>query len=136
MKIASLLALIFLVGGLTSCTTLRKLGSGGEEQMLSAAGFEIRVADTAQKRQSLAEEVPYKMQMHTRGAQVLYTYANPEKNIVYVGGQKEYQAYQKMAVQQNIANQMQSAAAQQQMTAAEWGYWGPGTFGGIPNRVW
>ena len=104
--------------------------------MLSAAGFQIKVADTEAKRQSLAEEVPYKLQMHTRNGQVLYTYANPAKNILYVGGQKEYQAYQKMMVQQNIAAQYQSAAAQQQMTAAEWGYWGPGTFGGVPGRVW
>lgn len=136
MKIVSLLVLVFFLGGFTSCTALRKLGSGGEEQMLSAAGFQIKVADTEAKRQSLAGEVPYKLQIHTRGERVIYTYANPAKNILYVGGPKEYQAYQKMAVEQNIAAQYQSAAAQQQMTADEWGYWAPGTFGVDPVRAW
>ena len=130
MKITFLLAVVFLVGGLTSCTTIRKMGSGGEEQMLSAAGFKIMAAETPAKKESLAGEVPYKLQMHTRQDRVIYTYANPQKEILYVGGAKEYQAYQKMAIERDLANQMQSTAAMQQMTASEWGYWGPGVYGG------
>ena len=49
----------------------------------------------------------------------VYTYADPDYcQCLYVGGSTEYAAYQRLAVQQEIAEEREAAAM-------DWGAWGP-----------
>jgi hypothetical protein len=44
---------------------------------------------------------PYKLERRTKNGKVLYTYADKQKGIVYIGGETEYQQYKRLAVQQS-----------------------------------
>jgi hypothetical protein len=42
---------------------------------------------------------PYKLERRTKNGKVLYTYADKQKGIVYIGGETEYQQYKRLAVE-------------------------------------
>lgn len=128
-----LAVLSILALGVVGCAAIRESNAGQTEKLLVASGFQARPANTAQKQAALNALTPYKVQMRTRGANVYYVYADPQQNVVYVGGPAEYSAYQKVSVQQDLASEQQMAAAQMQMNELEWNYWGPwNSFGGPP----
>ena len=45
---------------------------------------------------------PYKLERNTINGKALYTYANKQKGVVYIGGDKAYQRYRQLARQQSI----------------------------------
>ena len=47
--------------------------------------------------------IPYKIERNTINGKALYTYADKRKNIVYIGGDKAYQRYRQLALQQSNA---------------------------------
>ena len=68
----------------------------------------------------------------TRDGQTVYVYRDPSVcRCLYVGGEPEYQQYQKLRLQQSIADEEASAALNR---APEWGWgWGDGS---NPWRQW
>ena len=56
--------------------------------------------------------------MRTKANAVHYTYADPKQNCLYIGERKEYGAYQKLSLQQEIAEG-------QGMASMDWDMWGP-----------
>lgn len=116
---ALLLAVFF-----TGCTALNEMGSGSDEQLLVAAGFQPRPVQTAQQAAVMNAVTPYKVTMRTKGSSVYYIYAAPNKNLVYVGGPVQYQKYQQLAVQQGIAEDQMTAEAEMEMLAGEDSMWG------------
>jgi acyl carrier protein phosphodiesterase len=61
--------------------------------------------------------------------QFLYAYKDEKNGVACVGGEAQYQRYQQLAVQQNIANQNLMAAQMQRDMAWGWhGAWGPGVW--------
>lgn len=123
------LALVLMGATLSSCTLLNEASSGGTEQVLAAAGFQPRPADTPAKQASLAAMKPYQISMHSKGGAVYYTYADPKQGILYIGGPAQYAAYQKMTLQQEIASENEMAAVEQESAAMDWSMWGPGPWG-------
>ncbi len=91
------------------------------ENMLSAAGFKAVPATTAQQQAHLQSLPPDKITSVVRNGTTYYTFADPKNQVLYVGGQAQYQQYQKL----RLENQM----AEEQLQAAEWGpgwdAWGP-----------
>ena len=76
---------------LTGCATIRGSDARSTEQLLAAAGFVMRPADTAERQQRLAARPPYRLESHTKDGMVVYTYADPDGcKCLYVGGPKEY----------------------------------------------
>jgi hypothetical protein len=110
-----LLAMAVWSGG---CALLRESEASSKEKMLVAAGFQIRPADTPQKQAALSALTPYRIQMRTKANAVHYSYADPKQNRLYIGGPKEYAAYQKLSLQQEIAEE-------QEMASMDWDMWGP-----------
>lgn len=104
-----------LVLGLSGCASL---GSGSTEQMLSAAGFQSRTPTTARQQQLFSSLTPYQVQQRTIKGKTLYTYADPKLNLLFIGGPAEYQAYSRLAVQEQIS-QNNFTAAEMNQTAAE-----------------
>jgi hypothetical protein len=98
---------------LTGCATIRRSEARSTEQLLAAAGFVMRPADTTERQQRLAAMPPYQLASRTTDGRVVYTYADPATcKCLYVGGSKEYSEYQRLRVQHQIAMD-QAWAAQQ-----------------------
>ena len=45
---------------------------------------------------------PYKLERNTLKGKALYTYADKQKGVVYIGGENAYQRYKQLAAQQSI----------------------------------
>lgn len=94
-----------------------------KENMLAAAGFKVKPADTSDKIDGLKALPPHKFVMSNQGGQPVYLYADPTIcRCLYYGDQTAYASYQKMAFDQRLANQRQMTAAMLQ--DASWNYWG------------
>ena len=117
---AAAAAALFLAG----CASM---GSANTTSLLTAAGFRARTPETPQQQQIYAALPPYQVQRATvKGKGVFYVYKDEKAGIAYVGREQEYQRYQQLVIQQQIA-QDQYMAAQMQADAA-WGWygaWGP-----------
>ena len=108
---------------LTGCATFRGSEARSTEELLAAAGFVMRPADTAERQQRLVARPPYRLESHTKDGKVVYTYADPDGcNCLYVGGPKEYSEYQRLRLHRHIAADEAWAAQYSQM---DWGIWGP-----------
>jgi hypothetical protein len=99
-----------------------------KESLLSAAGFRTRTPSTANQQAMFNRMTPYKLERRIRNGKVLYAYADKQNNVVYLGGENEYQKYKQLALQQSIA-QDQIEAAQINEEASMYNdfgpYWGP-----------
>ena len=98
-----------------------------KETLLSAAGFRTRTPTTPQQQAMFNRMVPYQVERRVRNGKVLYTFADKQKNLVYIGGESEYQRYKQLGLQQQIAqNQLEAAQINEEASLYNWGpYWGP-----------
>lgn len=127
-----LLPALLLLAGLSGCALLKESESHQKEKLLVASGFQARPATTAQQQASLAAMPPYRIRSKNVNGTLRYFYAAPDQNTVYVGGPQQYSAYQKLAAQQQIAEEKAMGSAAEQMSMEETNYWGPWEFGGVP----
>src|SRR4029077_8706402 len=121
--------LLVAVAAFEGCASLTSLLASDKESLLSAAGFRTRTPSTPKQQALYNQLAPYKLERRTKNGKVLYTYADKQKGIVYIGGETEYQQYKRLALQQSIA-QSQLEAAQINETASlgwgpDWGPWEP-----------
>jgi hypothetical protein len=101
---------------------------GQHEDMLAAAGFTLRPADTPDRVASLKGLPPHKFVSNVRNGRVTYIYADPTIcGCLYVGDQAAYGRYQKMVFDKKIADERQMAAQLDENAAMNWslGPWGP-----------
>ena len=129
MRYAWLIPLISVAAA--GCATLQAAGTRSTEQVLSAAGFHIETADTPGKIADLQTLPARQVLPQTRDGKTSYVYRDPSVcHCLYVGGEPEYQQYQKLRLQKDIA-------AEESNPALNWG-WGPwGAWSGWgPNGAW
>jgi hypothetical protein len=113
---------------LAACeTTAQQIGS--REDLLAAAGFTMRPANTAQRKASLQQLPPNKFVQRTRAGQTQYVYADPAVcDCLYIGDQQAYSAYKNDLLIRRIANQEEMDAMTYQDTwnwdRWDWGPWG------------
>jgi hypothetical protein len=106
-----------------------EMGSGNTTSLLSAAGFRVRTPQTPRQQQIYAALPPYKVQRATVQGHVFYVYKDEKAGVAYVGREQEYQRYQQLAVQQQIAQNYYTAVAMDRAAAYGWyGAWGPRAF--------
>lgn len=85
------------------CAAIRRFEVRDTEEMLVAAGFQMRLADTPELQQDLRSTPPYRIVSRTKDHDVVYMYADPDNcRCVYVGGNKEYSEYQRRRVEREI----------------------------------
>jgi hypothetical protein len=95
------------------------------EDLLSAAGFKIVLANTPQQHQHLKTLPPHKMRVIHRKGKTYYVYTDPAHNLIYVGNQLQYDQYRDLRLAKNVAEEdLQDAKLNAQDTAA-WEVWGP-----------
>ena len=86
------------------CATIRKDNTKNTENLLIAAGFTQKVATTTEGQAKLNALKPLKMVRATREGEVIYVYPDPYNcKCAYVGGEREYAEYKRLAIQQQIA---------------------------------
>ena len=107
------------------------MGSANTTSLLTAAGFRARTPQTPKQQQIYAALPPYQVQRATvPGKGVFYVYKDQNAGLAYVGREAEYQRYQQLAIQQQIAQNQIMAAEMEQQAALDW-------YGGFGfRRVW
>jgi hypothetical protein len=106
-----------------------EMGSGNTTSLLSAAGFRVRTPQTPKQQQMLATLPPYKIERATVKGHAFYIYKDEKAGVAYVGREQEYQQYQQLAIQQQIAQNYYTAVAMDRAAAYGWyGAWGPRAF--------
>ena len=140
----SLFSLVLLLAGAAGCASSRPT-----ESRLSASGFKVIPATTPQQLQQLATLPAGRVTPVQRQGKVYFVYPDSSQKLLFVGGQKQYQSYQQLLLDEQAtaaANQATEAeanaatynAAANIITSEPWGvgvYDGPwGVFG--PWPVW
>ena len=97
---------------LAGCAAIDKQDTEDTEQLLSAAGFNIKPANTPDKLASLQVMKQHKVvRRELNNGQLRFLYADATLcRCLYVGDEQAYQQYQKLAVQQENALMDQQAA--------------------------
>jgi hypothetical protein len=118
---------VAVVLGLSSgCATIRRHDTLQTEQMLAAAGFRMKLADTPEKLAHLQTLTPRRLVPHRQADQLYYAYADPEVcRCLYTGTETQYQAYQQLALQQQRADEALMAAQANLNGSMDWEMWGP-----------
>ena len=109
---------------IAACATPQQRAEN-RENLLTAAGFTARPADTPGRVASLRGLPANKVVQRTRGGVVGYVYADPLVcGCLYVGDQAAYGRYQQEVLQRRLANQQEMTAQMNQMGWDD-GPWGP-----------
>jgi hypothetical protein len=97
------------------------------EQLLSASGFK-QIYPTTPAQQARLKNMPQKQVfMISKGPKVYYVYADATGcGCLYAGNQQNYQNFQNLLTQSQIAAEQYRAA---QMAEWDWGTWGGGMWG-------
>lgn len=96
---------------LAACAAIRANEPTSTEQLLAAAGFQMRPADTPERLTDLNSMPRQKLVVRSKDGNVVYTYADPDNcHCLYVGGPKEYSAYERLRVEKEIARDNAEAA--------------------------
>ncbi|MFH1800951.1 MAG: hypothetical protein ABH891_08945 [Candidatus Omnitrophota bacterium] len=111
---------------LTGCQTIRDSNARSEEEMLAAAGFQMKQALTPEQLANVQSMPQRKLVPHTKDGRVLYVYADAEAcRCAYAGTEKNYQDYQKMAYQKELADEQETTAEMNSEARFDWEVWGP-----------
>ena len=110
---------------LASCATWRERENIQTERLLSAAGFQMRFADTPAKTAQLDAFRPRTLTPQERDGKLYYVYTDKACGCLYVGTEKAYQRYQRLAARMKIAEENLEAAQMNRETQMDWDAWGP-----------
>jgi hypothetical protein len=124
---SGVLAFAMLGGLCSSCATMEADRARDTEQLLAAAGFKVKPADTPDKLAHVKSLTQHKLVPHEKDGTVYYVYADATTcRCVYWGPEEAYQRYQRLATQQRIAEDQRMAAEMNEDAAMNWELWGPG----------
>ena len=121
-KFVALIAIVcaaLLVGCATTQTAMQN-----RESMLAAAGFKVITPKTAAQQQKLQNLPPGKVTMIQKGKKTYYIFPDPVHNRSYVGGPKEYRAYQQLRATNKLVNEDLETAEMYQDSEMQWSSWG------------
>jgi hypothetical protein len=112
-------ALLALIAGCATTTSTQD-----QANMLVAAGFKTITPKTPAQQQKLQQFQAGQVAQIQKNGRTYYIVADPPRNVVYVGGPAEYQAYQQMRAQRQLAQEQLQTAEMYQDAAMQWGAWG------------
>ena len=119
-NMVGVIALLALTVGCATTATFPQ----DKANMLVAAGFKTVTPKTAAQQQKLQQMQIGQVAMIQKNGRTYYVVANPPQNVVYVGGPHEYQAYQQMRAQRQLAQENLQTAEMYQDAAMQWDTWG------------
>ena len=110
-----------LVGCATTQTTIQN-----RESMLVASGFKVITPKTAAHQQKLQNLPPGKVTMIQKRGKTYYIFPDPAHNQAYVGGPKQYRAYQQLRAENKLSKEDLETAEMYQDSEMQWSLWGGG----------
>jgi hypothetical protein len=119
---------------LATVTTLALLLLGGcvqqqvmqKEDLLSAAGFSNKPANTPQRAAFLASLPPHKFIRQVKNGQPVWFYADPTIcACLYAGDTRAYDNYRHEVFEKHLADERQMTAQMNADAALDWSMWGP-----------
>jgi len=120
------LTILYALTGLLAvagCASQQQL-VGQKEDLLAAAGFQIRVADNPQRLAAMRRLPPNKFVTRIVNGQPVYLYADPLVcQCVYFGTQQNWAAYRQEVLARQLADEAQMTAMMNE-SAWEWSPWG------------
>ena len=130
LRTSNIVMVLAAVIGTILFTGCAGVGSANTTSLLTAAGFRARTPQTPKQQQMYAALPPYQVERATvPGKGVFYVYKDEKAGLAYVGREQEYQQYQQLAIQQQIAQNYYTAAEMERAAAWQWyGAWGPRAF--------
>ena len=126
-RVAARWLIAALAIALTGCAAIQKRQAVQVQQMLAAAGFERKLADTPERLATLQRVVPQRKVFSVAATdEPRYVYADAEYcHCAYYGDQQDYARYQRMVIQQRLADEQDMAAQMGDDAAMSWGPWSP-----------
>ena len=98
----------------------------GKEDLLSAAGFIPKPANTPQLVAQLNHLPPHKFVQTTHNGQPIWLYADPTIcSCLYAGNAHAYDTYRHEVFEKHLANEQEETAQMNADAAMDWGMWGP-----------
>jgi hypothetical protein len=108
-----------LASMLAGCKAIENEQAQSTEQLLAAAGFQMKEATTPAQLANLQAMTQRKVVIHEQDGKPRYVYADAQDcKCVYVGNERNYDEFQKLSVKQEIAEENMDASL-------DWGMWGP-----------
>jgi hypothetical protein len=120
LQMISAIALLALTAG---CATTQS-NVQNKESMLLGSGFKTITPRTAAQQQKLQKLPPDKVTMVQKKGKTYYIFPDPAQNRAYVGGPKEYQAYQQLRITNKLAQENLETAEMYQDAEMQWSLWG------------
>ena len=117
----SLTALLALIAG---CATTQTASIEDKRAMLVAAGFKTVTPKNAAQQQKLQTLKTGQVAQVQKNGKTYYVVADPSQNVVYVGGPTQYQNYQQLRAQKQLADENLETAELYQDASMNWGAWG------------
>jgi hypothetical protein len=115
-----------LVAIVTGCASTNQT-----ENLLSAAGFKAMPASTPQQQAHLKTLPPHKVTRVVREGKTYYAYPDQAHQVLYVGQEAQYQEYQRLRLQNQMAEEQAQAA--EMNSEADWSAWG--AWGGLGGFI-
>ena len=110
---------------LVSCSTTQT-STQNKESMLVASGFKTITPKTAAQQQKLQNLPPGKVTMIQKKGKTYYIFPDPANNRAYVGGPRQYQAYQQLRAENKLTKEDLETAEMYQDSEMQWSLWGGG----------
>lgn len=92
--------LLLIISGLVlnGCAAMQKQNAVDKENLLSAAGFDMHLANTPEKMAHLQSLPQHKLIRHQKNGKIYSVYADAEySKALYVGDEKDYQSYENLS---------------------------------------
>jgi hypothetical protein len=117
---------LLLAAMVCGCAALKESEIRETEDMLAAAGFAMKRADTAEKMGEVGNLPPQKFVVIHRNGAPYYIYADPDVcKCIWVGDQQQYSRFQQLRLQKQIADEQLMTAQALRDAAFRWELWEP-----------
>jgi uncharacterized protein YceK len=111
---------------LAGCAAIESRQAARTEDMLSAAGFRQIPADKPERIQALNAMNPHAITAVVRNKKTYYVYPDPTNcSCLFVGQEAQYQAYRRLEIEKQMADENMMAPEANRDAAMDWGIWGP-----------
>jgi hypothetical protein len=108
----------FLLSLAMGCSTMKQT-----ESMLSEAGFKTVPAVTEAQKAHLQTITPNKLSSVVRQGKTYFVFPDTRRQMLYVGQQPEYDAYQKLRREKQMAEEQEMERMKTESANDAWGAW-------------
>lgn len=110
---------------LVGCGSAMQQTANQQEELLMAAGFAKKPADTPEKMARLRRVPLYEIAVRKKGEQPVYYYADPNVcQCIYLGNETNYQTYRRLLIERNMRTGPVAVTPADMEAEEEWGVLG------------